>query len=158
MRRVVGYGLLALVVGSIVVAWVLAGDLYTGGGEDVRTVAGVGRDDPVVARALADAGLVVPDTAHDFAAQVSGAEGFSAVAFTLPAAEVAGFLTASSLPASADDGAQVPPPLPALGWQPRDPSALFAVRDTAGGAHRLVALDLADPDATRILARSTPTP
>lgn len=155
MGRIVGIGLLVLVVGAIVASWVLAGDLYGGGTDDLRTVTHAGRDDPLVARAIAEARLTVPASATDLAAQVSDESGFSAVSFTLPSADVADLLTGSGVPTPFDEDPALPPAVPALGWEPTDPSDLVAVSDVVDGRRRLVALDLSDPDRPRVLVRSS---
>lgn len=154
MRWVVAVGLAVLVVGSIVVSWVLAGDLYPGGGE-VETVSGVERDHPLVARAIAEAGLEIPDTATDYAAQVAEVGDFSAVAFTLPATDVAAFLDGSGVPVPFDEDPTPPPPIPEIGWAATDTTALVTATDEVDGRRRLVSLDLARPEQPRVLVRTT---
>lgn len=156
MRRVLlVVVLLSLFVVPIVAAWVFAGDRYDEGVDDVVSVQDVGRDDPVVAAAIADANLAVPDEATAFGAQFSEAQDFSAVTFTLPADAMSEFLTASGFPTPFDETPTPAPPVLDIGWDPVDPLALVTVSDTADGRERLLTLDLADPERPVVLVRST---
>lgn len=156
MRRVIlGVVLLLIFVVPIVVSTVFAGDGYEAGSDDLVAVRDVDRDDPVVARAIADARLSVPAGATAFGAQASEDGGFSAVTFTLPVDGVSDFLTDSGFPTPFDEVPSPPPPVLTIGWDPREPASLVTVSDEADGRERLLTLDLSDPERPVAMVRST---